>query len=1065
MSELQPREPGRGMGLIEWFARNPVAANLLMIAILVAGTFSAFSIRKEFFPEIVTNTITVNVPYPGSTPEEVEEGVVIKIEEAVQDLEGIKEITSHARENSGQVTIEVEAGYDVRDMLDKVKNRVDAISTFPEETERLTIYENTIRHQVIWVQVIADTDERSLKEIAKDIREEILALPEVTQADLVGARNYEIAIEVSEITLREYGLTFAEVVSAVQASSLDLPAGSIKTAGGEILLRTKGQAYVGDEFGDIVLRTRPDGTRLLVRDIATIVDGFEERESMFRYNGIDSMGIQIFRVGDQNVLDLTAAVKRYVAERNQTLPAGVQLETWQDMSRVLNDRLSLMLKNAFFGGLLVLALLTLFLRPSLAFWVMVGIPVCFLGTLMVMPIEAIDVSINMITLFGFILVLGIVVDDAIVIGESVYTTTRKEGYRIENVIRGAQRVAMPATFGVLTTIAAFIPMLMIPGATGEIWKGIAWVVVLCLVFSLVESKLILPAHLAHLKPPPAGGHRSPLMKLQSAIADGLEGFVSKRYKPAMAFCMRWRYPTAAAFVASLILTIGLLQSGWVRSVMFPRVPSDFLRANVSMAEGTPPEVTRRAAAQIENAVLAANDAYITESGREEGFLKHTLSWLWSDQNAGFYVELTPNEVRDIGTMEVVKRWREAVGPIPGAIELNFRGEVGGPGGSPISFRFKGEKYDDLNAVAEAVKAKLETYAGVFDIEDSFSSGKQEVRLDIKPEAEAYGLTRADLARQVRQGFYGAEAQRIQRGKDEIRVMVRYPRSERESLGDLEDMRLRTPTGGEVPFFTVAEASLDRGFNTIRRTDRQRIINVTADVDKAAISPAEVIDDVEKNFLPGLLAQYPGVAFSLEGEARDRRESIGALQEGGTLALLVIFALMAIPLKSYVQPLIIMSVIPFGIVGAVFGHLVMGLEVSLLSMCGMVALSGVVVNDSLVMVDFINRHKEAGMDRMTAVREAGALRFRAILLTSLTTIAGLMPMLSEKSLQAQFLIPMATSLAFGIAFATVITLFLIPSLYLILDDIGRAFRRGKTVIWGEKPQGAPEPAESLAMSRD
>lgn len=1022
-------------GIISWFARNRVAANLLMVGIMCLGLISAFNIKKEFFPEFFLDKITIRVPYRGAAPQEAEEGVCIKIEEAIQDLEGIKKISSRAFEGGGQVDVEIETGYEVLDLLDKIKLRVDAISTFPAETEKPIIYEQTNKHEVMWVQVYGDVDERTMKEYGKMVRDEIIALPNVTQAEMNGVRDYEISIEVSEATLRQYNLTFDQVVQAVRKSSLDLPAGSIKTVSGEILLRTKGQAYVGREFEELVLLTRDDGTRLLLGDIATVVDGFEEEEFFFKFDGQNSLGIQVYRVGNQNAIAVADSVKKYVKEKNKELPAGVSLDYWLDTSRLLKGRLNLMLKNMVLGGIMVFISLALFLRLKVAFWVMVGLPVCFLGTIWLMPMGLIDISINMITLFGFILVLGIVVDDAIVIGENVYTTIRRDGQGIDNVIRGAQEVALPATFGVLTTIAAFLPMLMVPGPQGKIWSGIALVVILCLFFSLVESKLILPAHLAHMKiedkPKEDWG---PFMRIQRMFSHGLENFVQNIYQPALELSLRHRYTTLALFISGIILSVGVVKSGIVRWVFFPDIPSDFIYANVEMAEGTPASVTEAATYKIEQAIHDLDREMRKEVGDEEGALiEHSISWSSGETWGRLFVELKPSENRTIDSIEVVNRWREKVGPIAGATDLNFSGTTGNDAAA-IDFQLEGNNFDQLDAAAEEIKAKLAGFSGVFDIKDTFSGGKQEIQLAIKPEAEVLGLTLSDLARQVRQGFYGAEAQRIQRGKDEVRVMVRYPQEERRSQGDLENMRVRTPAGEEVPFSSVAEAKMGRGFSRITRINRKRVINIRASVDKDTIEPHVVINEVTNEFMPTLLAKYPGVTYVLEGESREQAESMAGLMQGFFLALIIIYALMAVPLRSYVKPLIIMTAIPFGIVGAIVGHIIMGLPISILSFCGIIALSGVVVNDSLVMVDFITQRENEGMPRFEAIRAAGIRRFRPIMLTSLTTFLGLTPMLMERSLQARVLIPMAVSLAFGILFATVITLILIPSLYLVLDDL-------------------------------
>lgn len=1053
-------------GIISWFAQNPVAANLLMITIMVVGVVSALTIRKEFFPQVSLDSILVQVPYLGAAPQEVEEGVCVKIEEAIQDLEGIKKIRSYSSESMGTVIVEIQTGYEVGQKLDEIKNRIDAISTFPAETEKPIIYEQTIKNEVMWLTVSGDMDERSLKELSKMVREELITLNpasledgrnplvkmlfpyvRITQAEVRGARDYEISIEISEETLREYELTFGNVVAAVRGSSLDLPAGSIKTDGGEILLRTKGKAYTGEEFENIVLLTREDGTRLLLGEIAQVVDGFEDRQAMIEFDHKRALGIQIFRVGDQNALDISRTVRKYAEQRMETLPDGVQLNVWFDSSELLAGRLNLMLRNALVGGALVFLSLTLFLRLKLAFWVMMGLPVCFLGALWVMTFPMIDISINMITLFGFIVVLGIVVDDAIVIGENVYTYTREHGHSVDNVVKGAKQVATAATFGVLTTIVAFTPMLMIPGVNGKIWSQIGIVIIFCLIFSLVESKLILPAHLAEMKIKyNKGGKVSPILKIQRSVGDGLQWVVQKVYKPLLSLCAQYRYVTLATFFALIICSIGLVSSAKVPWQFFPNVPLDDVSVDIVMAEGTPAKVTHEAVYFVQEMAEELNEELKVELDDPKGVIKHAAVLSFSENSGEVILTLTPSEDRKIDTFAFINRWREKVGKIPGANEIEFEGGTNS-GGSPINFQLVGNDFEQLDRVADQIKEKLSEYTGVFDIKDSFSTGKQEIRLEIKPEAEVLGLTLDDLARQVRYAFYGAEAQRIQRGKDEVRVMVRYPEGDRRSLHTLENMRIHTPTGQTVPFESVAEAILDKGYSTIRHVDRKRVVNVTADVDKDQIDANQVIKDVNESFLPDVLRKNPGVKYELEGESREQAETMGALGQGLILAIFAIYGLMAIPLKSYIKPLIVMSVIPFGIVGAIAGHLIMGMPLSVLSLCGIIALSGVVVNDSLLMVDFITKRENEGMNRIQAVMKAGPARFRAILLTSFTTFFGLLPMLWEPSLQAKFLKPMATSLAFGILFATVITLLLIPSIYLIIYDfvelVRKIFRRKET----------------------
>ncbi len=1044
-------------GLIAWFANNGVVANLVMFVMVVAGLMTIPDLKKEVFPEFSIDMITVSVEYRGAAPEEVEEAVCVRVEEAVQDLDGIKKISSSANEGVGTVTIEVETGYDTRQVLDDVKARVDAIDTFPEQTEKPVVQEMTNRFQVINVSISGDTDELTLKLLGEKVRDELTLLPGITQVELRNARPYEISIEISEDALRRHGLTFEQVAQAVRRTSLDLPGGSVKTETGEILLRTKGQAYRGPEFERLTLLTRPDGTRLQLSDVARVVDGFEETDQWARLDGKPAVLVQVYRVGDQNALDVAAAVHRYVAEARQRMPEGIAITTWADAARILQSRMDLLMKNALSGLALVFLVLALFLRLRLAFWVSIGIPVSFLGAIALMPI--LDISINMISLFSFILVLGIVVDDAIVVGESIYATQNETKEGLSSAIRATKMVAIPVIFGVLTTVVAFSPMLFVPGTMGKIWRVIPCIIIPTLLFSLIESQLVLPYHLSHYHPKRKRAKPGLVSRIWNGFFGfserGLDWFIDKVYRPALDFGLQWRYLTVAVAVMTMLLTVGLVGGGVVKFVFFPHVESDNVVADLTLPQETPAAVTASAIHRIEQAAFEINRQIEQETGQT--VFRHVLTSVgeqpFREQAQRFgggttnysqaymgevNIELIPSEEREITSTEIVGRWRELAGSVPGAVELTFTSDLMG-GGKAIDIQFAGPNLDELREVVAQTKEQLAQYPGVIDITDSFRGGKPEVKLAITSKAEALGLSLQDLGRQVRQGFFGEEAQRIQRGRDDVRVMVRYPYDERRSLGDLEKMRVRTPEGSEVPFSTVARASLGRGFATINRVDRQRTINVTAEVDESVANANEVLAAMEANFLPTLLSRHPGVRYSLEGEQQDQMESAQGLAKGFALAMFAIYAMMAIPFRSYFQPLIVMSAIPFGIVGAIWGHVIMGLDMSMLSMCGVVALAGVVVNDSIVLVTFINSHRAAGMPLQQAAHEAGLVRFRPILLTSLTTAAGITPLMLERSVQAQFLIPMAVSLAFGVLFATFITLGLVPALYVIQEDFGRMFR--------------------------
>ena len=1034
-------------GLIGWFATNHVAANLMMISIIIGGIVALFMLKKETMPEFNSDQIQIQVPYRGAAPEEVETGVVLRVEEAIETIEGIHEITSQSSEGMGTVTVEVEEGVELADMMDKLKLAIDGISTFPVETERPIISERRFQNPVVNVQLAGDLDEATMKELIDTIREEIVALPDVSFAQTMGSRPFEISIEISEATLRQYGLTLAGISRIIGQWSLDMPGGAIRSAAGDIRLRATGQAYTGQEFEDIVLLTRPDGTRVRLGDVATIRDGFAEVESYSFFNGKRSFGISAMATKEENPLDISAAVRAYVEERNATLPPEAQLTVWMDTSTMLEGRLDMMMKNMLLGAVLVLIILGLFLHLKIAGWVILGMTVAFLGAFALLPVT--DVTINMMSLFAFILVLGIVVDDAIIIAESAYAETEQKGYTLANIVRGAQRVAVPATFGVLTTIMAFLPMLFQSGRTSAFAAAIAWVVILCLVFSLVESKLILPSHLAIMRSS-HGAKRG----VSDWAGDKLKGFIENTYTPFLKRAIEWRWTTLASFVAIMILMVGLVAGGWLRVVFFPEMEADFLSAQVELQEGAPESLIASVVQQMNGALREVNDELKAELGFEEDAIEHVFAFIQNGRSGQFNVALAEGERREVSPKLIEQRWREKVGEIAGTRELRFRSFTRMSSGPPISFDLSGRDHAQLEAAADWLAEHLRTYDGLFEIESSTTSGPEEIKLAIKPEAEALGVTLADLAGQVRQAFYGAEAQRIQRGDSEVRVMVRYPRSERRSIGNLENMWIRLPDGRELPFSAVADYELQRGYTSISRTNGRRTVTVSANADLNTVEPSAIMAAVYRTAIPQLMSRYPAVQFGAGVSAREQQSSVIEMLQGFGIALLGIYVLMAVPLKSYLQPLIIMTVIPFGLIGAMIGHMIFGIAMNAISALGFFALTGVVVNDSLILVHYINRRVGEGVKPIDAAVEAGARRFRPILLTSLTTFFGLVPIVLERSMHAQMVIPMAISLAFGILFATTITLILIPCIYTMATNL-------KASLTGRR---APAPMGTTAAAR-
>ncbi len=1029
-------------GMIAWFARNEVAANLLMLVILFLGFYALDQkLILEVFPEIQRDVVTIEASYRGATPAEVEKAAVLRIEEAIADLPGVEKILADALEGTARIRVELLRGYKAREVMDDIKARVDAISTFPADVERPIVSLLEVRNEVISVVVAGNLSERELRRLAEQVRDELTLLPGVTQVDMTGVRPYEISIEIPEATLRNYGLTLASVATAIRNSSQDIPAGTVRTRSGEVLVRSLGQAYTGEDFARIVVFTREDGSRVTLGEIATIRDGFTEDPLYARFNDRPAVTLDVYRVGEQSAITVAETVKDYLARKQAEMPAGIELTYWRDRSQVVKNRINLLLSNAAQGAIIVYILLALFMQPTVALWVVAGIPVAFLGALAVLP--SLGVTLNLISLFAFILVLGIVVDDAIVTGDSVFKRMKRGEPPLQAAIAGTQEVSVPVTFGVLTTVAAFAPLLFISGDRGALFAQIPMVVIPVLLFSLIESKLILPAHMKHVRIVEDAGRLTGWRRVQRRIADGMEYAATEIYRPFLRRLLARPWLTVAVFVAALLIILSFPRSGRMGFTFFPRVQSEIASVTLTLAQGTPAGVTEGHIRRIEALARELRDRHVDPATGKSVILDILSTVGTASASRGVSsgrshvgqvrFEIVPPEERalPVTSAELVEEWRKLIGQIPGARELAFRAEIG-RAGDPIDIQLAGSDFDALRGAAEELKRHVAEFAGVYDVRDTFDEGKDEVRLAIKPTAEALGLTLKDLGDQVRHAFFGLEAQRIQRGRDDVRVMLRYPREERASLGTLENMHIRSAAGVDVPLGIVADAEIGRGFATINRVNRNRTVNVKAEVDKTRVN-MQAIDADLSAYLPELLKKYPGVSYTLEGEQREQRESFGSLGFGLLFVLFAIYALLAIPFRSYGQPFLVMAVIPFAVAGAILGHAIMGMGLSIMSIMGMLALAGVAVNDSLVMVDFINRARREGLPLDEAIQTAGVARFRAIWLTSLTTFGGLMPLILEKSTQAQFLIPMAVSLGFGILFATVITLLLVPVSYRLTEN--------------------------------
>ncbi len=1045
---------------IAWFVRNPVATNLMMLIFLVGGFIAYNTINQEEFPDIEFGLIQVSVQYLGATPEEAESAVCLRIEEALEGTEDIDVFTSTAREGGCDATLTLATGADLNSVLNDVKGKVDAIQTFPVEVERPIVRSFSASGNVMTMALSSKTDDANIKVIAEEIRNDILDLPEVSTVNIEYIRPFEISIEVSEYTLRQYGLTLDQIALAIDRASLDLPGGTIRTDSGEILVRTKGQAYKGSEYEDIVIQSFPDGTQLRLGQIATVKDGFEEGYLDARLDGVNAAIIDILRVGDEDIVRSARQVREFMSSAEFNLPEGMNLDVITDSSISTQTRIATVAQNAYTGLILVLIILAMFLKFRLAIWVAAGIPIAIAGALAIFP--TIGLTISSLTVMGFILVLGIVVDDAIVVGERIYYFER-QGYSKEDAaIEGTVEVSVPVIFGVLTTIAAFLPLLLQTGAFGAFSNVIGGVVVFCLIASLIESQLILPGHIAHRK---TEGYLFEGTRLvvgwqafQGKISNSMEHFAEHGYRRALRKVLKYRYATWATATGVIIIVLALLISGRVNFQFFPSIEGDTVFGTVKMPIGVPGYITEEAVGLLEEKALelkAELDLELVDlkaaglaPASTESIVDSILTIVGGQAprggpgggggNAGSSevaeVVLYLKPFFDRGEMssgDIRDRWREKVGTIPDALELTFVSDAFSAG-EAINYRLEGRDEENLKLASTQLREELMRYPGVFDVSDSFRAGKQEVQIQILDRGKTLGLTLNDIATQVRQAFFGAEAQRIQRGADDIRVMVRYPEPERQSLGNLEDLLIRTPNGAEVPFLSIASYTLGNGYSSIRRQDGRRVITVVGDVDRNVITPEEIRREILSKYREKW-SQELDVELVVGGEGERADESLGELLNTFPIAMMVIFALLAIPLKSYVQPLVIMSVIPFGAIGAVFGHFIMGADIVFFSVLGIIALSGVVVNASLVLVITINRLRDEGVGMVDAVSQAGMMRFRPIFLTSITTFIGLVPLMATANPATFFIVPMAISLSFGVLFATVITLFLVPCLYLISHD--------------------------------
>lgn len=1023
-----------GGGILAWMPRNRITPNLIMIVLLAGGFWVAKNIKQEVFPGFDLDMVTIRVAYPGSSPEEIEQGIILVIEERIRSLEGVKEITAIANEGGGMVMAELEEGADDQRIYQDIKQEIDRIITFPLDAEEPEVSLVIRRREVLDLKVYGDASEWVMREIAEQVRDRLLQDPRITQVDLEGVRRYELAIEVDQDTLRMYNLTLEQIANRVRQTSVEVPGGTLETEGGDILLRVSERRYWADEFATIPLITTAGGSVLQLGDIAEIKDTFEEEDQYASYNGKRAIGLEAYRVGEQTPIGVSKAVRDAMSEIEKDLPPGIDWVINYDRSIIYRQRLELLLKNAAMGLTLVLLLLGLFMEVRLAFWVTMGIPISFLGCFLFLP--AMDVTINMISMFAFIISLGIVVDDAIVVGENIYEYREQGMDRMNAAIQGTRDVLLPVTFSILTNIVAFLPLCFIPGVMGKIWRVIPLVVITVFTISWVESLLILPCHLAH------GGEskrRGLFGMLQHAFSRGLAWFIQVVYARALDFCIRFRVMTVAVGFAFLIVILGWVDSGRIGMILMPRTESDQSVVTAMLPYGSPVTLAR----DVRDRLVSEARAVVEENGGET--LSLGIYDVIEENEVQVRVYLTDPKTRPITTGEMTKLWRQRVGTIPGLESLRFESDRGGPGGgAALTVELSHRDIDVLDKASEKLAERLADFANIKDIDDGYTPGKRQFDFSLTEQGHALGLTQQALASQLRNAFYGAQAVRQQRGRNEVKIKVRFPREQRVRLYDLENLLIRTPAGADVPVSQIATVEPGRAYTKINRRHGRRTVTVQADVEPIS-QTSQVMETLDTEVLPQLANDFPGLSYGWEGRQQDMQESTMALFKGLLLALFVIYVLLAIPFGSYYQPLVVMIAIPFGIVGAVLGHMIMGYALSLMSLMGIVALCGVVVNDSLVLIDYANRLMRDGATPFEAIHQAGVRRFRPILLTTLTTFGGLAPMIFETSRQARFMIPMAISLGFGILFATVITLAIVPCLFLMAENMRGFWERVKKPV--------------------
>lgn len=1042
----RPDEKPHG-GLLAWWAGNSIAANLLMIIALIGGIVGFMSIQRDQNPAASFAGATVSVAWPGASPQEIEEQIILRIEEAMMAVDGVRRITATAVEGSGWVNVEGNSTVDPKEFLDAVKLQVDSINNLPVEAFQPRVTEWQSRSQVAGIAIHGNIDRRELQRIAREIRNELsAAIPEIASVNTQARLPEEVSIEISEDNMRRYGITIAELSRAISTSSLNLSAGSVRTDLGDVRFAARQLADTADEFGNIVVRQTPGGGIIRVRDVANVIDGLEDRPFQATFNGEPMVLITLMSTGNSDVINVSNRLSAYIERKQRELPETVTISEWWDGADQFNSQLSVIGSSAIIGLVLVLIVLVLFLRPIVAFWVTVGIATAFAGAFMLLPL--IGVTLNFLSLFAFLIVIGVIVDDAIIVGENIHNRVERGEEGLTAAVVGVQMVAKPVVFAVITSMLAFAPWMMLSGPEVQFTRQISLVVIAALTFSLIEAFLILPAHLAHIKPQRPKGVSGHFIRFQAGIADSLIWFARRVYGPLLAVTIRQRYATLAVFVGLFALSIVLMATGRVPFRFMPEIESDQIQVNIQLAEGTPWQRTDEVRQRLEEAQLEVQNAYREEFPGEQDVIRNR-STLATQGQIRAWIGLAPPESRPgrLASADIAQRIRDAMGPVPDAEEIRFDATLNEVGPA-IDFAINHRDLDTLRAAADELKEALRGFPATYDVVDNLQTSADELRLTLRPDAQALGLTLVDVTQQVRQAFYGQEVQRLPRGGEDVRVMVRYPSEARESLDAINQLRIRTPDGRQIPLAAVAEAEFAPGINRIQRRERQRTVRVSAEVSDPDAARA-IRRQITEEFLPGWQERYPGVTVGAIGQAEGEAEFMGEIFGLQGMMLGLMYVLLAVAFRSYAQPVLIMTAIPFAFAGAVFGHMMLGVPFALFSMFGVGAAAGIVINDNLVLVDFVNRLRERGVGAFQALVDAGVQRFRPILLTTVTTFIGVLPMIAERSTAAQFLKPMVVSLGFAVIFALFLTLFMVPALYAIGVDI----KRSVLSLWtGQKRAG-------------